>query len=148
MLVKFQDGIYAKSEIGILIWDHAFQNFRPCESIVWNPVKKCIEAMYGAYTCELFDRDYGYGDHRTFCTEFTDKYLSKIEDVPEIKNVDDFWKWTGQELKWTGDCGVTIHPCHHQLNKEDYYRVLNLRRKTYKKLPRQIRGTFKQRKLK
>ena len=95
MLVKFQDRIYAKSQIGILVWDHAFQNFRPCESIVWNPVKKIIEPMYGVYISESFDRDYGYGDHRVFCTEFTDKYLSQLDDAAEITNPDEFWKWTG-----------------------------------------------------
>lgn len=141
MLVKFQDRIYAKSQIGILMWDSVFQNFRPCEKIVWNPVKREIEPFYGVYTSEIFDREYGFGEHRQFCVEFTDKYLAQIEDATEINNPDVFWKWTEQKLTWIGDRGIVLHPCHQTINKEDYYRVLNLRRKTYKKLPRQIRGT-------
>ena len=141
MLVKFQDRIYAKSLIGILIWDSAFQNFRPCEKVVWNPVQKEIQPFYGLYTSEIFDTDYGYGDHHDFCINFTDKNLSKLENVSEITNPDDFWKWTGQKLSWTGDCALVFHPCHEVIKKEEYYRVLNLRRRTYKKLPRQLRGT-------
>lgn len=143
MLVKFQDRIYAKSHIGILVWDSVFQNFRPCEKVVWNPVKKEIEAYYGTYISEIFDKDYGYGEHRQFCADFTDKYIGQIDNSVEITNPDVFWKWTEQKLDWTGDRGIVPHPCHQSINKEEYYRVLNLRRKTYKKLPRQIRGTRK-----
>lgn len=147
MLVKFQDRIYAKSQIGILIWDYTFQNFRPCESVVWNPVKKEIEPFYGLYTSEIFNKDYGFGDHRDFCMKFTDAHLSEIDGALEITNPDMFWKWTGQPLTWVGDRGVVLHPCHQTIHKEEYYTFLNLRRKTYKKLPRQIRGTFKHRKI-
>jgi hypothetical protein len=145
MLVKFKDRIYAKSQIGILVWDFAFQNFRPCEKIVWNPIKKEIEPLYGIYTSEIFDKNYGYGEHRDFCINFTDRYISQLESAIDISDPDVFWKWTEQKLEWTGDRGITLHPCHQTIHKEDYYRILNLRRKTYKKLPRQIRGTFKQR---
>jgi hypothetical protein len=148
MLVKFADRVYAKSNIGILVWDSAFQNFRPCEQVVWNPIQKEIQPFYGLYTSEIFDKDYGYGDNRDLCIEFTDKYLSELEEASEITDPDEFWRWTGQPLTWTGDRGITLHPCHGKVDKEDYLHVLNLRRKTYKKLPRQIRGTFKQRKLK
>jgi len=143
MLVKFQDRVYAKSQIGILVWDSAFQNFRPCEQIIWNPAKKEIEPFYGIYTSEIFDKEYGYGQHREFCIEFTDRYLAELEKAEEILSPDIFWKWTEQPLTWTGDRGIVLHPCHGGINKEDYLRVLQLRRKTYKKLPRQIRGTRK-----
>lgn len=142
-IVKFQDTVYAKSSIGILVWDDGFQNFRPCEQVVWNPVKKCIEAFYGLYTSEIFDRDYGYGEHRNFCVDFTDKNADKIQNAEIINNPDDFWKWTGQKLKWTGDRGITLHPCFEKMDKQEYLRILQLRRRTYKHLSRQIRKTRK-----
>jgi len=141
MLIRFQDRVYAKSQIGILVWDSAFQNFRPCEKVVWNPVKKEIQPFYGMYTSEIFDKEYGYGEYKDFCVQFTDTHIDNVDNAAIVTDPDAFWKWTEQELMWTGDRGIVVHPCHQIVRKEDYLRALQLRRKTYKRVPRQMRGT-------
>lgn len=147
MLVKFRDRVYAKSNGKLLVWDSSWTNFRPCEKIVWNPLTKEVEPFYGQYVSEIFDRNYGYGDLHDFCVEFTDKFVDRIASASEITDIDQFWRWTDQPLTWIGDRYVVVHPCTEMQNKEEYRRVFELRRKTFKRLPRTFRGTIKKRQL-
>ena len=141
-LVRFQDEIYAKTADRLLVWDTAWQSFRPVESIVWNPSTRRVEPFYGEYCMEIFDAAYGYGSQhvRDFCEEFTD--AADIATAVEL-SPDAFWRWTNQPLTWIRDRGVTLHPCHKVPNRKDYLHVMNARARTSKRTPRQMQGTLK-----
>jgi len=143
-LVRFQDEIYAKVQKDrLLVWDTAWQSFRPVESIVWNPSTRRVEPFYGEYCMEIFDAAYGYGsaELRDFCEEFTD--ASDIANAVPFESADAFWRWTNQPLTWIRDRGVTLHPCHKVSNRNDYLQVMNARARTSKRAPRQMHGTLK-----
>jgi hypothetical protein len=143
LVVRFQDEIYAKAANRLLVWDTAWQSFRPVESIVWNPATRRVEPFYGEYCMEIFDSAYGYGSQevRDFCEEFTD--ATDIARAVEFESADAFWRWTDQPLTWIRDRGVTLHPCHKVPNRKDYLHVMNARARTSKRAPRQMHGTLK-----
>ena len=143
LVVRFQDEIYAKAANRLLMWDTAWQSFRPVESIVWNPATRRVEPFYGEYCMEIFDSAYGYGSQevRDFCEEFTD--ATDIARAVEFESADAFWRWTNQPLTWIRDRGVTLHPCHKVPNRKDYLHVMNARARTSKRAPRQMHGTLK-----
>ena len=122
---------------------HDAGGFRPAEHIVWNPVTKRVEPVYGDYCQELFDSTYGYGstEMKAYC-----EGLDEPEDTPPIiDSPDDFWRWTGQPLEWMKDRPIVLHPCVKAMGRSEYMQILNLRARTLKRMPRQIRGTIKQR---
>jgi hypothetical protein len=141
MFRSFRGTIYAKTTKGLLIYDS--ESFRPVEAIAWNPATRKVEPVYGALCHELFDANYGYG------TPEMQAYCEKLEvdesSVKIIENPDEFWRWTEQPLEWLKDRPVVLHPCVKAMGRADYLRILGLRAKTLKRMPRQIRGTIKQR---
>ena len=142
ILRRFQGEVYAKVKTNrLLVWDTAWQSFRPVESIVWNPSTLRVEPFYGEYCTEIFDSDYGYGDLRELCDEVTESV--DLDSAIEFKSADEFWRWTNQPLTWIRDRGVTLHPCHTTPSRKEYLRVMNARARTLKRVPRQIHGTLK-----
>jgi hypothetical protein len=140
-LIRFQGEIYTKIQGNqLLVWDTAWQSFRPIESVVWNPSTKRVEPFYGEFCMEIFDAEYGYGDLREVCDEVTERI--DLESAVEL-NSDDFWRWTNQTLTWIRDRGVTIHPCHTAPSRKEYLQVMNARARTMKRAPRQMQGTMK-----
>jgi hypothetical protein len=142
-LVRFQSEIYAKIQGNqLLVWDTAWQSFRPVESVVWNPATRRVEPFYGEFCMEIFDTQYGYGsaELRQACDEFTE--TADIEKSVEL-SPDAFWRWTKQPLTWIRDRGVTLHPCHAAPSRKEYLRVMNARARTMKRAPRQMQGTMK-----
>lgn len=141
ILVRFQGELYTKVKNNrLLVWDTAWQSFRPVESIVWNPSTHRVEPFYGEYCMEIFDADYGYGDLRRVCEEFTESV--DLETAVDI-SPESFWRWTNQPLTWIQDRAVVMHPCHTAPSRKEYLRVLNARARTMKRVPRQMRGTMK-----
>ncbi len=147
-MLKFQDRVYGKCPQGILVWEPSWDTFRPTEKVVWNPTTKQIEPFFGQYCAELFDIHYGYGDMRDMCVQFTDEHIADIDTAPECLDPTQFWVWTGQPLEWFYDRPIVKHPCTQALARAEYLNILNLRARTARRIPRQIRGTFKQRRLK
>jgi hypothetical protein len=141
-LVRFQGEIYTKIQgKQLLVWDTAWQSFRPIESAVWNPATRRVEPFYGEFCMEIFDVDYGYGgDLREACEAVTEN--SDIESAIEL-DPDAFWRWTNQPLTWIRDRGVTLHPCHAAPSRKEYLHVMNARARTMKRAPRQMQGTMK-----
>jgi hypothetical protein len=140
-LVRFQGEIYAKVDKDrLLVWDTAWQSFRPVESVVWNPATRRVEPLYGEYCMEIFDADYGYGDLRELCDAVTDS--ADLESAVDY-SPDAFWRWTNQPLTWIKDRGVALHPCHRAPSRKEYLRVMNARARTLKRVPRQMQGTMK-----
>ena len=140
-LVRFQGDIYAKVDKDrLLVWDTAWQSFRPIESVVWNPATRRVEPLYGEYCMEIFDVDYGYGDLRELCDAVTDS--ADLESAVDY-SPDAFWRWTNQPLTWIKDRGVALHPCHSAPSRKEYLRVMNARARTLKRVPRQMQGTMK-----
>jgi hypothetical protein len=146
MIVRFADRIYGKLENKLLVWDAGWDTFRPVDKIVWNPVRRDIQILYGQLCSELFDIQYGFGDLQAQCVEFTDKFIGDIETVPVIETIDEFWTWTGQPTEWFYDRSIVLHPCSKKPNRAEYLATMKLRAKTAKRIPRQIRGTLKRRK--
>lgn len=146
MIAKFGDRIYGKNDTKLLVWDAGWDTFRPVDKIVWNPKRKDVQILYGQLCSELFDVDYGFGEDRQACVEFTDKFIAEIENAPIIESVDEFWAWTGQPTQWFYDRVIVLHPCSAKPSRAEYLRIMNLRAKTAKRIPRQIRGTLKRRK--
>ena len=141
-LVRFQGEIYTKIRGNqLLVWDTAWQSFRPIESVVWNPSTRRVEPFYGEFCMEIFDVDYGYGDLREACDAMTES-TDDIESAEEF-SPDAFWRWTNQPLTWIRDRGVTLHPCHAAPSRKEYLRVMNARARTMKRAPRQMQGTLK-----
>jgi hypothetical protein len=146
MLVKFQDRIYGKKDSTLLVWDSTWDTFRPVEKIVWNPVRKQVEPFYGQLCTELFDMNYGFGELKDMAVEFTDIYVSKLEEATEMMDPTQFWTWTGQETEWFYDRPIVLHPCTKgKPSRAEFLRILNLRARTAKRLPRQTKGTIKRR---
>jgi hypothetical protein len=140
-LVRFQGEIYAKVDKDrLLVWDTAWQSFRPVESVVWNPATRRVEPLYGEYCMEIFDADYGYGDLRELCDAVTDS--ADLESAVDC-SPDAFWRWTNQPLTWIKDRGVALHPCHSAPSRKEYLQVINARARTLKRVPRQMQGTMK-----
>ena len=140
-LVRFQGEIYAKLKGNqLLVWDTAWQSFRPVESVVWNPSTRRVEPFYGEFCMEIFDSQYGYGKFREACDAMTE--AADIESAVEL-SPDAFWRWTNQPLTWIRDRGVTLHPCHAAPSRKDYLHVMNARARTMKRAPRQMQGTLK-----
>jgi hypothetical protein len=146
MIAKFGDRIYGKYNTKLLVWDAGWDTFRPIDKIVWNHKRKDVQILYGQLCSELFDVDYGFGDDREACVEFTDKFIADIENAPIIESIDEFWTWTGQQTQWFYDRAIVLHPCSAKPSRAEYLRIMNLRAKTAKRIPRQIRGTLKRRK--
>ena len=146
MIVRFADRIYGKHENKLLVWDAGWDTFRPVDKIVWNPVRRDIQILYGQLCSELFDIQYGFGDLHADCVDFTDKFIGEIETAPTLETIDEFWTWTGQPTEWFYDRSIVLHPCSKTPSRSDYLQVRKLRAKTAKRIPRQIRGTLKHRK--
>jgi len=130
----------------LLVWDAGWDTFRPIDKIVWNPRRKEVQVLYGQLCSEIFDTKYGFGDMQTECVDFTDRFISDLETAPTIETIDEFWKWTGQTTVWFYDRMIVVHPCCAKPSRTEYLRIMNLRAKTAKRIPRQIRGTLKRRK--
>ena len=147
MIARFGDRTYGKDGNKLLVWDSGWDTFRPVERIVWNPVRKDVQLLYGQLCSELFDTSYGFGDVQDECVEFTDKFISEIESAPVLETIDEFWAWTGQPTEWFYDRQIVLHPCSQKKpSRAEYLQLMNLRAKTAKRIPRQIRGTLKRRK--
>jgi preprotein translocase subunit Sss1 len=146
MIVKFGDRIYGKDGNKLLVWDAGWDTFRPVDKLVWNPVRRDIQILYGQLCSELFDIHYGFGDTHPQCVEFTDKFIADIETAPHIETIDEFWTWTGQPTEWFYDRQIVLHPCSRKPSRAEYLTIMKLRAKTAKRIPRQIRGTLKRRK--
>ena len=146
MIVRFADRLYGKNGTKLLVWDAGWDTFRPVDKIVWNPHRREIQLLYGQLCSEIFDRGYGYGDLQDECVEFTDKFVAGIENAPKIETIDEFWAWTGQPTEWFYDRHIVTHPCNRKPSRTEYLSILNLRAKTARRIPRQIRGTLKRRK--
>jgi hypothetical protein len=140
MFRSFRGTTYAKTPKGLLVFEA--ESFRPAEKIVWNAIQKRVEPVYGAYCRELFDAYYGYGDAemKDYC-----ETLELPDQVVDVENPDEFWRWTGQTLEWLKDRPIVVHPCVKAMGRAEYLRILGLRARTLKRMPRQIRGTIKQR---
>jgi len=130
----------------LLVWDAGWDTFRPIDKIVWNPRRKEVQVLYGQLCSEIFDTKYGFGDMQAECVDFTDRFISDLETAPTIETIDEFWKWTGQTTVWFYDRMIVVHPCCAKPSRTEYLRIMNLRAKTAKRIPRQIRGTLKRRK--
>ena len=146
-LVRFGDRVYGKLDNDkLLVWDAGWDTFRPIDKIVWNPRRKEVQILYGQLCSEIFDTKYGFGDMQAECVDFTDRFISDLETAPTIETIDEFWKWTGQTTVWFYDRMIVVHPCCAKPSRTEYLRIMNLRAKTAKRIPRQIRGTLKRRK--
>jgi hypothetical protein len=146
-LVRFGDRVYGKLDNNkLLVWDAGWDTFRPIDKIVWNPSRKDVQILYGQLCSEIFDTKYGFGDMQAECVDFTDKFIADMETAPTIDTIDEFWKWTGQQTQWFYDRTIVLHPCSTKPSRSEYLRIMNLRAKTAKRIPRQIRGTLKRRK--
>lgn len=146
MIARFADRIYGKQQNKLLVWDASWDTFRPVDKIVWNPVRRDIQLLYGQMCSELFDTNYGFGDVHSQCVEFTDIHIADIDTAPTIETIDEFWVWTGQSTEWFYDRSIVLHPCSKKPSRTDYLTTMKLRAKTAKRIPRQIRGTLKRRK--
>lgn len=146
MLIQFADRIYGKHENKLLVWDAGWDTFRPVDKIVWNPVRKEVQPLYGQLCSELFETSYGFGDARDICVHFTDENISNIETATPM-TADEFWAWTGQTVTWFYDRNIVSHPCSVKPSRAEYLSTMHLRAKTARRLPRQIRGTLKRRKV-
>jgi hypothetical protein len=146
--VRFGERTYGKlNDKTLLVWDAGWDTFRPVDKIVWNPLHKDIQLLYGQLCSELFDTKYGFGDMHAECVEFTDKFVSELENARLIESIDEFWTWTGQPIQWFYDRPIVVHPCSHEKpSRAEYLSIMKLRAKTAKRIPRQIRGTLKRRK--
>ena len=145
-LVKFQDRIYAKDQRRLFVWESAWDSFRPCEQIVWNPVTRQVEPFFGQYCSELFDVAYGFSGTKTQCIELTDRVIDTLGEARELSDTE-FWAWTEQITEWFFDRPIVIHPCvKGKPSRAQYLAIMNLRARTARRIPRQIRGTFKHRK--
>jgi hypothetical protein len=147
-LVRFGERTYGKlNDKILLVWDAGWDTFRPVDKIVWNPLHKDIQLLYGQLCSELFDTKYGFGDMHAECVEFTDKFVSELENARLIESIDEFWTWTSQPIQWFYDRPIVVHPCSHEKpSRAEYLSIMKLRAKTAKRIPRQIRGTLKRRK--
>ena len=145
-LVKFGDAIYGKHEGKLLVWDAGWDTFRPVDKIVWNPLRREVQPMYGQLCSELFDTSYGFGDMRDMCIQFTDENVGNLDDAREVGDAE-FWEWTGQSTTWFYDRHIVLHPCSKKPSRTEYLSALQVRAKTARQLPRQIRGTLKRRRV-
>lgn len=147
-LVRFGDRVYGKLDNDkLLVWDAGWDTFRPIDKIVWSPLRKDVQILYGQLCSEIFDTKYGFGDMQAGCVDFTDKFIAGMETAPVVDTIDEFWKWTGQKSVWFYDRMIVVHPCAGGTpSRAEYLRIMNLRAKTAKRIPRQIRGTLKRRK--
>jgi hypothetical protein len=107
-----------------------------------------VEPFFGQYCSEIFDAEYGYGETRDACIEFTDKVIDEIANAREALTPNEFWVWTNQVTEWFFDQSIVVHPCEKSKpSRSQYLGIMNLRAKTARRIPRQTRGTFKQRKI-
>jgi hypothetical protein len=141
----FQERIYALSEKGLLLWEPSWDTFRPVEKVVWNPAHSQIEPYFGVYVADVFDKHYGFmtEELHTFCIEFTDKNLSEIGVAEPIKNIQNFWRWCGESVSWDKDQPISLHPCASVYDRKVFIERLGLRGRTFRKPPRNIKGTRK-----
>jgi hypothetical protein len=142
----FQERTYALSEKGLLVWEPSWDTFRPVKSVVWNPAHQQIEPYYGVFIHDIFDIHYGYNTEElhNFCVDYTDQNLYDIRNAEPITNIQDFWRWCGSKLEWNRDQAVSLHPCSERnFDRTKFLERLGLRSKTYKRAPRNIKGTRK-----
>jgi hypothetical protein len=142
----FQERTYALSEKGLLVWEPSWDTFRPVKSVVWNPAHQQIEPYYGVFIHDIFDIHYGYNTEElhNFCIEYTDENLYDIRNAEPITNIQDFWRWCGSKLEWNRDQAISLHPCSEStFDRSKFLERLGLRSKTYKRAPRNIKGTRK-----
>lgn len=142
----FQERTYALSEKGLLVWEPSWDTFRPVKSVVWNPAHQQIEPYYGVFIHDIFDVHYGYNTEElhNFCIEYTDENLYDIRNAEPITNIQDFWRWCGSKLEWNRDQAISLHPCSEStFDRSKFLERLGLRSKTYKRAPRNIKGTRK-----
>ena len=142
----FQERVYAVSEKGLLLWEPSWDTFRPVEKVVWNPAHQQVEPYFGAYIHDVFDVHYGFRDEDThsFCIDFTDHNLYDIKNAEPITNIHEFWRWCGSVVEWNKDQPICLHPCSDSsFDRTRFLERLGLRSKTFKRAPRNIKGTRK-----
>jgi hypothetical protein len=144
-MIAFQDRVYMHSKKGILLWEPSWETFRPVESIVWNPKHQQIEPYFGTYTYDLFDKEYGFktSEIHDYCVEFTDENARHIGSAERIRDVEAFWRWVDKPLEWIGDRSLVLHPCAKNHSRKKYLEIFNLRARTCKRAPRNLKGTRK-----
>ena len=142
-MIRFGDRVYTHSAKGLLMWEPSWETFRPLDSVVWNPLTSEIEPFFGLYIHDVFDRSYGYGspEMHDFCIKFTDDHVHLVEDAP-TKHIHELWRWLDRPLVWTGDRAIALHPCS-TLDRKQFLSRFNLRQRTFKRSPRNLRGTRK-----
>lgn len=141
---KFEGRVYSMTPRGLLLWEPSWETFRPVASVVWNPAHNQIEPYFSSFTGDLFDVEYGFGskDLHDFCIEYTDTAVQHIDEAEEI-SAEEFWRWSKQPLVWIGDRAISLHPCCENPQRKRYLSRYNLRAKTCRKNPRNLRGTRK-----
>jgi hypothetical protein len=146
-------GIKVETGIG---YPNSYEKYRIFETHAWYHAEAGRQGVSGNdywwvipnyFISELFDTKYGFGDMHAECVEFTDKFVSELENARLIESIDEFWTWTGQPVQWFYDRPIVVHPCSHEKpSRAEYLSIMKLRAKTAKRIPRQIRGTLKRRK--
>jgi len=143
-MISFQDRVYTHSKKGLLVWEPSWQTFRPLESVVWNPVHSQIEPFFGVYIQDIFDVEYGFrtSELHDYCVEFTDENVHDLDGASPI-NIEEFWRWLDKPLLWIGDRSIVLHPCASSVDRKKYLSTHNLRSRTCKRAPRNLKGTRK-----
>ena len=141
---RFDGRIYANSQKGCLVWEPSWETFRPVISVVLNPLHNQYEPFYGIYIHDIFDVHYGFQTEEIhdYCVEFTDKNLYDIENADDI-TIEDFWRYAQTKLTWFQDRAIAVHPCAGPLDRKKYLARYSLRSKTFKRAPRNLKGTRK-----
>lgn len=144
-MIRFHDKVYAHSKKGLLVWEPSWETFRPVIAVVWNPIHNQLEPYYGVYTNDVFDVEYGFknSEIHEYCVEFTDENAHHIGGAEEIEDIALFWRWCGTQLVWVGDRAMAVHPCAGNPERKKYLQRYQLRAKTCKRAPRNLRGTLK-----
>lgn len=143
---RFQDRVYALSEKGLLVWEPSWETFRPVESVVWNPTHNQIEPFFGLYTHDIFDVHYGYrtAELHDFCVDFTDKFAYDVGGADPVDDVHEFWRWCKVPCTWIQDRPMAVHPCAASTpERKRFLERYNLRSRTCRAAPRNLRGTLR-----
>jgi len=136
-LVEFNGTVYGKYQGKLYIFEPTWDSFRPIEKVGWSGSGIAVED--GVYKKDLFSPYYGYGSlvQKAECRKLIQ--TTELDSAREIKDLLEFWKWTGQDAKWWRDrpC-VFLNQCISR-DIQDWKRYLqytNSKAKTIRHPPR------------
>ena len=135
MLIRFRGRIFGRDGHQWYVWEPRWDSMRPIDGYAWDGTRYILQDT--RYLGDLFEENFGFGEHVQKCAELTGKWADQLDSVPESKdavigNAPVWWKDA-----WVALANMEVSPTTWARR----HRYLQTRPRTCRKPPRGKRST-------